>query len=476
MQNEQNEARRSSPFAVDGPGHHGSQDALFAAGNDPFRQLFESASAAFVVMDEAGTIRMVNRPAELLFSYPREKLLGEKLEILIPERFRNAHILERQQYIKVPKTRQMGVGKWELFGRRADGSDVPLEIGLSPLMLGGQMHVLASIIDITGRKLIDDELHRNIQAFQKLAHNSPDIIARFDRQLRHLYVNPAVEKATGRPAAEFIGKTNAELGMPEDLNAFWSTHLNQVFETGKEISLEFEFPSPTGVQYFHSYIVPEFDLDGVIISLLSVTRDVTERKHYETELKNAYENLRGELEKIENLKQELAEQALRDPLTNLHNRRYLTESLGRELIRCQREAVPLGLIVMDIDHFKQVNDTHGHQAGDQLLVAVAEVLRNHARGSDILCRYGGEEFLLVMPAASEQDTFTRAEELRQKCAAIQLPDQPGLFMITLSFGIASFPAHGKTMDELLNNADKALYASKRNGRNRVTVWNAEIFY
>jgi len=170
------------------------------------------------------------------------------------------------------------------------------------------------------------------------------------------------------------------------------------------------------------------------------------------------------------LKASLREQATRDPLTGLYNRRYMEEFLGRELARAARRIVPVGLVMIDIDHFKNFNDTFGHAAGDKVLIELGSLLRAQFRQEDIACRYGGEEFVLVLPESSYEDTCRRVEELRDDVQhmSFQYHGQT-LGAITLSLGAANFPEHGKTIESLLASADSALYSAKAQGRNRLVV-------
>lgn len=164
----------------------------------------------------------------------------------------------------------------------------------------------------------------------------------------------------------------------------------------------------------------------------------------------------------------LREESIRDPMTNLFNRRYLTETLDRELRRADREEKPLGLIMIDIDHFKIFNDSLGHAAGDELLKEFGKLLKKNLRESDIACRFGGEEFVLVLPGAPANVTFQRAEEMREKVNHLQVMYE-GQFLqsVTISSGVAMFPAHANSSMELIKAADSALYQAKAEGRNRV---------
>jgi diguanylate cyclase (GGDEF)-like protein len=170
------------------------------------------------------------------------------------------------------------------------------------------------------------------------------------------------------------------------------------------------------------------------------------------------------------LRETLQNESIRDPLTGLFNRRFMEEAFVKELSRARREKRPVGVMLLDVDHFKRFNDTFGHAAGDLLLKAVGKLLGGSFRQEDIACRFGGEEFVVVLPGASLEDTARRAEQLRQGTAALQLAHQgTALGAVTASIGVAAFPLHGASGEALLAVADAALYRAKGEGRNRVVV-------
>jgi diguanylate cyclase (GGDEF)-like protein/PAS domain S-box-containing protein len=208
------------------------------------------------------------------------------------------------------------------------------------------------------------------------------------------------------------------------------------------------------------------DLDGIGIWTMN---DVSEHQALAEAMRYTNDHLLEQLSEIKNLQEQLREQAIRDVLTGLFNRRYLDEVLERELSRAMREGHPLTVMMLDIDHFKKLNDTYGHQAGDEVLKALGNMLRQNARTEDIPCRYGGEEFLLVLPNMSLADARVRAEQWRAKFEALHIVFGQFSMAGTLSIGIATFPGHGRTRDELIEAADRALYAAKHGGRNRVEI-------
>ena len=170
------------------------------------------------------------------------------------------------------------------------------------------------------------------------------------------------------------------------------------------------------------------------------------------------------------LRETLREQSARDQLTGLFNRRYMEESLVRELRRASREDYSLGLLMMDLDHFKDLNDGYGHAAGDLMLRAVGDFLGTSVRGDDVACRYGGEEFVVILPRASLENTRRRAEALREGMKGLQLePSGPLMPSVTMSIGVACSPDHGETREQLIHAADVALYRAKARGRDRVVV-------
>lgn len=170
------------------------------------------------------------------------------------------------------------------------------------------------------------------------------------------------------------------------------------------------------------------------------------------------------------LRETLRSQSIRDPLTGVFNRRYMEETLDREIPRSRRKNSPLGLILMDIDHFKKFNDTFGHDAGDHVLRNLTSVFQSKVRGEDIVCRFGGEEFIIILPDANIIVTRERAEGIRQAISSLDLVyEGKPLGKVTISIGVAIFPDHGESGTDIILRADKALYQAKTEGRNRVVA-------
>ncbi len=165
----------------------------------------------------------------------------------------------------------------------------------------------------------------------------------------------------------------------------------------------------------------------------------------------------------------LSRQATHDPLTGLFNRRYLDQILYGEIAHAKQSNSLAGILMADVDHFKRINDQYGHKAGDLILQKLGELMRGCVRTADIVCRYGGEEFVIVMPGASEKAVSECAEDIRSRFEKLRVPFQDREICATVSLGVAIYPLHGSSVDEVFVNADRAMYRAKQEGRNRVAV-------
>jgi len=169
----------------------------------------------------------------------------------------------------------------------------------------------------------------------------------------------------------------------------------------------------------------------------------------------------------------LNKQATHDPLTGLFNRRYLDQILYGEIAHALQNGSLVGILMADVDHFKHINDRYGHRAGDLMLQALGELMKKCARSADIVCRYGGEEFVIVMPGASAPTVSKCAEEIRARFEALRVAADDHEIQATISLGAVIYPLHGSNVDEVFVRADRAMYQAKQEGRNRVVVFSAE---
>jgi diguanylate cyclase (GGDEF)-like protein/PAS domain S-box-containing protein len=287
-----------------------------------------------------------------------------------------------------------------------------------------------------------------------LVENMSDMVIVIDQEGRVLDINMAarnffdcaVKDVTGAPASQVLKQC------PNLVESLHSVDKLQ------EIKL-----AQRGHEYFYKMqVTPLIDRRGSLQGKMIMMSDITQ-------LYEVNDRLQSQLSEIQSLQAELREQAIRDPLTGLFNRRYLAETLEREFARASREEYPVSLALLDIDHFKKVNDSWGHHAGDLVLKALSDELRAHTRAGDIACRYGGEEFLIVFPNASLSDACQRAEQFRLRIQSLEVPWKDIQIHITVSIGLANFPHHGTTSDMILTAADDALYQAKASGRNCIGV-------
>ena len=304
-------------------------------------------------------------------------------------------------------------------------------------------------------------------ARHKVLENIPEMVFVVDAEDRVVDVNTAAQEALGKSANQIIGKEVVDVFRvwPELLSRFLLSH-----ETYQE---EIHVPAdpPLIFEVVVSALYNRFNqLEGRII----VAHDITDRKWLENDFKYANETLQSQLDEIEKLRAELQEQAIRDPLTNIYNRRYLSDSIERELAQADRNEKPASVVILDIDLFKQFNDTYGHRCGDFVLQYVANFLNERIRRGDVLCRYGGEEFVIFMPNALVESAFQRADQWRKEIADTTVEYEGQQLSVSFSAGAAGYPLHGSTGDALLNAADKAMYYAKNTGRNRVVLYDPHM--
>jgi len=269
-------------------------------------------------------------------------------------------------------------------------------------------------------------------------------------------VNPFLIKMLGYSREEFVEKKLWEVGAFKDVEA--SQDAFEALQKNEYIRYE-DLPlrGKDGRLIQVEFVSNVYLVGGEKVIQCNI-RDITERKQAEDALLKSEALLR--------------EQSVRDHLTGLFNRRYMEETLERELLRASRKQLSLGIIMLDVDDFKRFNDTCGHAAGDAILRELGNLLLKQVRGEDIPCRYGGDEFLIVLPDASRAVTFERAELICEYAEQFHLQfEGQTLEAVTLSLGVAVFPENGSTSAAILKAADDALYRAKREGRGRVVVAN-----
>ncbi len=333
----------------------------------------------------------------------------------------------------------------------ADLDMAPISLGVSGVMFVYAVfrHQFMDLLPVAREQLIE--------------HMSDGVLVVDDRG-RIADINPAMKEFVPDEPGSLIGRNIA------DVMHHWVDGIEYLL-SGMETRTEIRsIQKPT--RYFDLRVTPLRDENRALNGHLIVFRDVTNRKDSERNLRRAMDRLQSQLIEIGLLQSKLREQAIRDALTNVFNRRYLEETLEREISRAEREGYPVSVVMMDLDHFKDINDTYGHEAGDMVLKSLADAVVRQSRHGDFVCRYGGEEFVLVMPNVDLETAAVRAGELHATINAMTV--SYGVFSLTatISMGVAAYPNHGSAKEEILRAADRALYSAKHGGRNRVVTYSA----
>jgi diguanylate cyclase (GGDEF)-like protein/PAS domain S-box-containing protein len=414
-----------------------------------FRATVESAPTAMVMTDAAGLILLVNAETEKLFGYQREELLGRQVEVLVPERYRTEHPHLRARFLDYPEARRMGAGR-DLYGLRKDGSEFPVEIGLSPLETDEGAQVLAAIVDITERKRAEEELRIAAITFQ-----TQEGIMITDRCAKIERVNRAFTRLTGYSADEVIGRTPTLLKSGRHDQAFYEGMWEAL---GQENYWQGELWNrrKDGEVYPVRMTISAVQAsDGRVTHYVASFADITHHKEAEAQLHRL---------------------AFYDSLTELPNRRLMLERLRQAFAASARNSQHGAILFIDLDDFKTLNDTKGHDIGDQLLAQVAVRLQSCVRDADSVARLGGDEFVVMLENLSKQQEAAakRAEAVAEKVRrAIAQPYAIGghEHHSTPSIGVILFLGHTQTVDEMLKRADAALYRAKAAGRNTVRFFD-----
>ena len=313
---------------------------------------------------------------------------------------------------------------------------------------------VAMITDIDAQKRAEQALRESEERLRFITDNTQDVVWQLDSECRFTYVNSADERLRGYTRDEVIGRNFKEWLTPVGQAVFDQTlafadDVPGSAQAAPAMRFEVEMRCKDGGTFWAEInSTPCHGPNGSFAGYIGVTRDATQRRKTQEKLR---------------------ELTIRDSMTGLFNRRFLDESLERELSRAERDRSPMALLMIDIDHFKRLNDTWGHLAGDEVIKGVAVLIRNGARGGDLPCRYGGEEFLLVLPNVALDTAVERAEQLRHAFENEKFPFNGALISTTVSIGVAMFPEHGRSRMALIDSADRALYSAKGSGRNRVIV-------
>ncbi len=406
---------------------------------EKYRMLVEQASDAIFIANSTGRFLDVNAAGCKLLGYAREEI--QQLNVQDVTKFPMKSPLQLKELME---------GKTIIFEDEAfhrDGRLVCVEISARRLPDESFQGIVR---DITERKRTEEKLRQLSSAVE----HSPSAIVITDVNGNIEYVNPKFTELTGYAFEEARGKTPANMYganqlHPESGKGHWQT-----IQAGEEWRGEMLNRRKNGETYWEAVsISPIIDPNGIITHFVAVSEDITLRKENE--------------EKIKRLNAGLEKMAMTDHLTSLYNRRYFMQRGTEEFKRSWRNNQPLALLMLDIDHFKKVNDNHGHDAGDMALQQIAAALKSNMRETDILGRMGGEEFAVLLPNTLSNEAALLAERLRQSVEHLSFEVPGASLFVTVSIGVVMISGEMSGIDDMLRSADAAMYRAKHCGGNRV---------
>ncbi|WP_051362192.1 EAL domain-containing protein [Solimonas soli] len=414
--------------------------AELRASEERFRSLLESAPDAMVIIGSNGRIVLVNSQAERLFGYARDELLGQPAQLLLPQYAHDAQERDETAASSLPQT----AGTHAFQGRRRDGSEFFVDVSLSPLHIGSERVVTAAIRDVTARRQAEERLNRAHSVLAATLESTTDGIVVVDRAGKMRHTNRNFIEMWGL-AEDAAGNTEARRALDAVLPQLRHAQafVDRVAELHAQADAEsFELIELKDGRVFESYSRPQ-EVGGQIVGRVWSFRDITQRRSTEARIRHL---------------------AQHDALTNLPNRALLSDRLETAIKAAAQAAQMLGVMVLDIDHFKRINDSLGHEKGDELLLTVAGRLREATRKSDTVARLGGDEFVVLLTDIHHRDGI--AHVANQIVRELSLPIRLGAqeLSVTPSIGISVYPDDARDAVGLIKCADMAMYHAKARGR------------
>ncbi len=427
-----------------------------------------------ITTNSMGIIQSFNPAAEKMFGYSCGEALGKNIKIIVPEPWNSEHDQYIKKYLEIGNSRIIGIGR-EVVGLKKDGRTFPLDLSVSQMELGGEIHFCGITRDLSERKLFEKNLKNLHERNRQILESAGEGIYGVDLNGKTTFVNSSALKMLGYKIEEMLDCPQHKMihhtkfdGSPypiEECPIFASFKDGKVHREDNEV-----FWRKDGTSFPVEYISNPIVENGIIKGAVVTFKDITARKNMEMELHNR----KIELEEKNKLLEKLS---YHDPLTGIPNRRLFEEVLKREWSRCERVKLPISVIVLDIDFFKQFNDSYGHPAGDRCLKIVANKIQSMLkRPGDIVARIGGEEFAVILPMTETQGAAIVAQRFCDAIRKLKITVKLGASQknITISLGVASQTPKPGVAQTLVKNADTALYQAKNSGRDRVCIYEEKV--
>ncbi|MBK7452800.1 MAG: diguanylate cyclase [Anaerolineales bacterium] len=439
-----------------------------------FRSIFENATVGIYQSTLDGRFLRVNQVMAHIFGYNSPQ---EMVDDIIS--------IEKQYYVDPADRREFTrlmiehgqVHEFNSMNYRKDGSHIHVQESARAVkdQHGNIQYYEGFVTDITARKHAEESLRESESRFRYMADTTPVMVWMADADAMCNYFNKRWLDFTGRTMEQESGYGWMDGVHPDDREHCVDIYTNAV-KARREFKMEFRLRSADDrYRWLLDHGVPRFSMDGEFFGFIGSCFDISDLKQAEDELSRANASLTIAHRDLE--KSLLHEQVLArtDGLTGLYNYRYFFELASYEFEASDRYQRPLSIIIFDTDHLKQVNDTLGHLAGDRMLITVAKTASSQIRSVDSLARYGGDEFVILLPQTTEQMAFSIAERIRENVAALRMETEKGPLSVTLSLGVAGMSRDpvDESIEQVVQRADKALYAAKQAGRNRTELFTAE---
>jgi diguanylate cyclase (GGDEF)-like protein/PAS domain S-box-containing protein len=402
------------------------------------RAVVETAAAGIIVIDDKGLIETFNPAAEKLFGYLAVEVRQRPVKWVLPSLFTAGEQL------------QPAAAEFETSGCHRDGTHMQLSVRINSMHSGGQQFFCCLVSNITLRKAMEARLRDAESRYRELVETAHDMVWTMNTEGRFTYLNRACTSIYGFTPATMLQHRLYEYRSPGhppvDRDA-----IEKLCQGADTVQFETVHIDSEGKPHFLSFSARSHkDAAGMVTRISGTARDITEQKAFQHQLSYHAEH---------------------DPLTGMFNRHYFQEELERTVARVARHGSDCALFYIDLDQFKYINDTLGHAAGDRLLVDIAALLTAHVRDGDLLARFGGDEFTLLLYNINKQDVLRAADNFRSLCDDYRFSAEEKTFNITCSIGVVMIDDTATTAEEVLSHADLACNMAKQHGRNRATLYD-----